>query len=305
MSAIYRKITVLLLGVCAVSIGLTALFGGPFSKEKANRLSVVAGIYPMYTAALQVVGDCEDVSVTCLTGTASGCLHDYQLSPSERAVLASADVLVLNGGGAESFLADATADLAAVVVDTSSGTSAPKHHEEHGDHHHEGNEHTWVDPSRYAAQVQKLCDGLCEADPTNAAVYRANTAKYLGEINAVKQQLDELSLPFTHAMLFHSSMAYVAEGLHLETVGTVNVGEDEAASAADLVAFAKALRGKNVLFLYDSQYETMYEDLTAYADTAASVKWNIGAKKQNGVADCDAWLFAMRANVAALKEATV
>lgn len=307
MKTRYGKVAILLCVITIVSLGITAVFGVK-TPEKTDELSVMASFYPLYTAALNVVGTCEGVTVSCLTRPQAGCLHDYQLSPAERAALGNADILLQNGAGMESFLEPALESLSKLtVVDTSAGLdllTCEEHGHEHGhDHHHSVNAHVWVDPTLYAEQVKRIRDGLCAADPTRAAEYTANTEAYLQKIAAAEQQMREFTSPLTHALLFHESVAYAAKGLRLETVGIVPLGENEAASAAELAKLANDLKGKAVLLLYDKQYTAQYESLARYADKAAIVRWDTAVQPISGVAARDAWLFAMQQNINALKEA--
>ncbi len=307
MKTRYGKVLILLCVITIISLGITAVLGVKPS-QNTDDLSVVASFYPLYTAALNVVGACDGVTVSCLTGPQTGCLHDYQLSPAERAALGEADVLIQNGGGMESFLEAAQKSLPGLtVIDTSAGLDLlsceePDHDHDHG-HDHSVNAHLWVDPALYAEQVKRVRDGLCAADPAHAAEYTANAEAYLEKIAAVEQQLSETSLPFSHALLFHESVAYAARAIHLETVGTIPLGEEAIASAAELTEIADALKGKAVLLLYDKQYPVLYESLAGYADKAAIVRWDSAVKPISGVAAKDAWLVAMQQNINALKEA--
>ena len=301
------SIALLLCLIFFVSLGLTAVFGVK-APQKTDDMTVVASFYPLYTAALNVVGTCDGVTVSCLTKPQAGCLHDYQLSPAERAALGEADVLLQNGAGMESFLETALESLSELtVIDTSTGLellTCEEHEHSHDQHHHHSvNAHLWVDPVLYAEQVKRVRDGLCAADPAHAAEYISNTEAYLQKIAAVEQELSAVTSPLTHALLFHESVAYAARALHLETVGALSLGENEAASAAELVELANALKGKAVLLLYDKQYTAQYESLAQYADKAAIVRWDTAVQPINGVAAEDAWLFAMRQNINALKEA--
>ena len=305
MRKVYGKVALLLALILVISIGLTAMLGVQTPLDDST-VSVVASIFPVYTAALQVVGSCEGVTVTCLTSPQAGCVHDYQLSPSEMAVLTSADVLVMNGAGAESFLETALEGVSSVTtIDLSAGIDilSCEHGEDHHDHHHEENEHLWVDPVRYAEQVRRLRDGLCEADPAHATTYTQNAARYLEKIQEMQQELAQVSLSFTHAVLFHESMAYVAQMLDLEAIATLPLGEEHAASAAELSAVASALDGKRALFLYDSQYDALHTELTAYAHRAEILRWNTAVLPIKGVAAQDVWIQAMRQNIQAIKEA--
>lgn len=305
MKRVYGNVGLLLCLIATVSLGLTAAFGVKTPK-KTDDVSVVASFYPLYTVALNVVGTCDGVTVSCLTAPQTGCLHDYQLSPAERATLGEADVLIQNGGGMESFLEaalDALPEL--TVIDTSAELDllACEEHDHGHNHDHSENAHLWVDPDLYAEQVKRVRDGLCAADPAHAAEYTANAKTYLKKIAEMEQKLTEVTIPYTHALLFHDSVAYAAKALHLEAVATVPIGENEAASAAELVEIADALKGKAVVLLYDDQYTVLHESLAGYADKAAIVQWNIAAKPISGVAAKDAWLFAMQQNIKALKEA--
>ena len=186
----YGAIAALLTGILVISLGITALLGVQKPQRAADEISVVASFFPMYTAALQVVGDCEGVTVSCLTQPTAGCVHDYQLSPAERMRLSDADVLILNGAGAESFLTPTLSTLSDLPrVDTSQGIVLQEafcEHDHDHDHKHTANEHVWMSPLRYAKQVQRLCEGLCAVDPAHAAEYTRNAAEYIGKIEAIQ-----------------------------------------------------------------------------------------------------------------------
>ena len=100
--------------ILILSVGLTLLTAPAGPVE--DRPRVVATVYPLYAAARYVIGDTDGVALDRLSGTASGCLHDYQLSPADRLAVERADLLLLNGGGAEAFLGALTAGKP--VVDT-------------------------------------------------------------------------------------------------------------------------------------------------------------------------------------------
>ncbi len=302
----YGAVAVLLAAILVASLGITAIIGVRKPQKPTDEFSVVASFFPVYTAALQVVGDCEGVTVSCLTQPTAGCVHDYQLSPAERMRLSDADVLILNGAGAESFLTQTLATMSELpCVDTSQGIVLQEvvcEHDHEHDHEHTTNEHIWMSPSRYAKQVQRLCEGLCELDPAHAAEYTRNAEEYLAKINAMQKRLEQMALPFTHAVLFHDSVAYPANDLGLEVVGVVPLGEDEGASASKLAEIARKVENKAVLFLYDSQYPVAYESLQGYAKQAVTMTWDSAAKPINGVAEKDVWLVAMEKNVEALEK---
>lgn len=165
MKRLYGGVLLLMAGIAAVSIGITALLG-QYRTRREDGFAVMASFYPMYTAALQVAEGIDGVTVSCLTQPQTGCLHDYQLSPGEMIALKEADILVLNGAGAETFLSSALAQLPGLrVADTSEGIpllEGQGHTHEHDgsetaeEHAHAVNEHIWMSPARYARQVENL-----------------------------------------------------------------------------------------------------------------------------------------------------
>lgn len=304
-------VALLLAGITLLSLGLTALTVEPPTPQEAE-LTVTAAFFPLYTATLQVVGDAEGVTVRCLTEPSAGCMHDYQLSPDEMAVLTASDLLVLNGLGAESFLDTALAALPDLVtIDTSAGVEPlllceEDHHDHEHDHDHGSvNEHIWTSPTRYAQQVATLRDELCRLDPDRAVVYTRNAEAYLQQVRAVEARWTELTAAVDGAVLFHDSVAYAAEALGVPVLATLPVGDDHGVSAGELTAAAEAVEGNRVLLLFDRQYPVNDLSLPTYAGTALTVVLDTAAGKREGVDPADAWLFAMETNLNALKEALV
>ncbi|MBR5134483.1 MAG: zinc ABC transporter substrate-binding protein [Clostridia bacterium] len=300
---LYIKIVAMLAAIAVVSLGATALFRSIPWQHDADEMTVVTSFYPVYIAAKNVVGDTAGVRVVNMVDSQGGCLHDYQMSPRDRAVLESADVFVMNGAGAEPFLTAALASLPSLqVVDLSTGQllleSGHVHehdHEHDGDEHDEAsvNGHLWVSPLRYRQQVALLGESLAKADPANAAHYRENAAAYIEKIDAVWARMKAAATPFadTPTVLFHDSLLYLAEDLGLTVVASLNVGEESGVSASDKAAATDALLGKETaLFLYDSQYATTVGGLTQGVGRVVELSVDTAV---SGADTPDAWLDAM------------
>lgn len=295
-----RWVALLLAAIVIGSLGITALTYT--ETETSGTFSVTAATYPLYTAALNVVGDTAGVTVSCLIQPTAGCAHDYQLSPAEMRRLSTARVVVR--GGDDAFLNGALATLPEVVqIDTLQGVSllSACEGEHHHDHHHEYNYHSFVSPARYAKQVENLRDGLCAADPKNAAAYTRNAAAYLQKIRNLQARLT--ALPVDGAVVFHDSVAYVAEAVGLPVLATLPLGEESGVSAADLAEAAEAVQGKRVVLLYDSQFAEQDFSLDAYAAYAVTVIWDTAVLPRDGVAPENAWLYAMEQNLKAWEAA--
>ncbi len=310
MKRLAGGVALLMAGITAVSLGVTALLG-LYRTEQTEGFSIMASFYPVYTAALNVAGGIDGVTVSCLTQPQTGCLHDYQLSPEEIIALKKADLLVLNGAGAEAFLSAALAQLPDLpVADTAAGVPLVEGHEhdhDHEDHADEpdafANEHIWMSPARYARQVENLRDALTAADPDHAAAYRANAETYLGKIREIEKRLERAAgaLPYRDCITFHDSAAYLAEDLSLNVIASLPLGEESGASAGELAEAAEAVRGRQVLLLYDGQYPTDYAYLGDYADASRTVVLDTAVKPAAGENPADRWLLAMDRNLQALE----
>ncbi|MBQ9413853.1 MAG: zinc ABC transporter substrate-binding protein [Clostridia bacterium] len=319
MKHIYAKTALLLAAI--------ALFGGVLTwgmravrppAEQREMFTVVASFYPVYIAAVNIAGDVDGVEVVNLVSNRAGCLHDYQMSPADRLTLEAADVLIENGAGAEPFLANVTDDLPTLpVIDLSEGQAllyGPEHHHDHDEDDHdeeedghealEANSHLWVSPTRYAGQVQTLCDGLCAADPTNAEAYRRHAEAYLAEIAQINADLQDAAkaLGDTPVVVFHDSLDYLAADLPIHVIATLDIGEESGASAAALAKVEQALSGVDkAIFLYDDQYDAVpYSDLQKIPGQTVTVLADVGVK---GNGDAASWCDAQRALIRAFKEA--
>lgn len=314
---LYIKIVVLLLCITVLSAAVTALTA-PKTAQMPPRgdgtVTVVTSFYPVYIAACNVAGGIDGVTVTDMVDSTAGCLHDIALTTEHLIALENADVFVMNGAGAESFLETALAERPALtVIDLSAGQSLLEsehmhthEHEEEG-HAHDGeayNSHLWVSPRRYRQQVEALRDGLIAADPANEAAYTANAAAYLQQIDAAWARMQAAAAPLkeTASLLFHDSLGYLAEDLGLTVVSALNVGEDSDVSAAQLSAAADALDScDHALFWYDAQYSSVqYPTLQDIPEKATVLTVDTCV---TGDGDPRHWLEAMTALCEALEAA--
>lgn len=255
----YGPVALLLAVILAVSSCLSLIIG---RRAQDDRPMVLATTYPLYVAAQNVLGDSDGVRVAMLSGAGTGCLHDYQLSPSDRLALAEADLVLCNGVGAEPFLDGLVEERRR--VDTSVGVGylyAADHHHHEGEEHQHGdenyNEHVWVSPQRYLQQVERVRGALASLHPDGAAVYAANAQAYMEQILAIDRRLPNLS--GRPCVLFQDSLVYLAADVGLDVKLTLAVDGDSGIAAADLAAVERlAKENPDLLLIYDTQYPIRY-----------------------------------------------
>ncbi len=99
-----------------------------------DRLQVVTTFYPVYMIGANLAKGIEGIEVNSLTDLNTGCLHDYQLTTEDMKLISEADVMIINGGGMESFLEDIKTNYPNLsIIDASEGIEMLPSGEDHED----------------------------------------------------------------------------------------------------------------------------------------------------------------------------
>lgn len=258
----------LLLLILAVSLGLMAISSrqeqrGGLQNEQDD-FTVTASFYPMYVLTKNLTKGIDGVSLSCLSSPQTGCLHDYQPTAGDKKLLASTDLLVINGGGMESFLDTLDAegnDLEILDASADLEESLLQSHQEDQDHeghdHGEINPHFWMSLALYEQQIQTVSQGLAQADPAHESLYLENARAYTEEIEKRRSQLDALkeSLQGRPVILFQESFAYLAKELGLTVLASYDLDGESSLSAKDIAqAMELSRENENTLLFCDSRY---------------------------------------------------
>lgn len=264
---------------------------------QASSLRVVTSFYPLYVAALNVTDGVEGVEVANMASPHVGCLHDYQLTPSDVRRLAEADVLLVNGAGMESFLGKVAQESPSLrVVDASEGIPLL-----------EGNPHVWVGFDGAARQVETIAEALASESPENAEAFRSNAAAYRAKMAALQARARQAMKPFAGAPIvtFHEAFPYFARDFGLELAGVVEREPGTEPSARELADMIVLVRERNVKALFT---EPQFPDATAQVIARESgVRVHQLDPVVTGPSDPGeargAWLAAMEKNISVLVEA--
>jgi zinc/manganese transport system substrate-binding protein len=180
-----------------------------------GRLSVVASTNVYGDIAALIAGDAVDVS-SIITSAAQD-PHSYEASAHDQLAIADADLVVLNGGGYDSFMEtlldasgnDGVAVLNAVEISGLAPDEDGDDHDEEGDDHegeehaadegHEGhdhiegfNEHVWYSFEAMDALAHELADHLGELDAANADTFHENYETFAAGLAELEERAHEL-----------------------------------------------------------------------------------------------------------------
>jgi ABC-type Zn uptake system ZnuABC Zn-binding protein ZnuA len=212
--------------------------GGPW-RDGAMGLRVVATTTVVADLVAHVGADRVD-KVTLLKPGIDA--HDYEPSPADVEAIANAELVVENGVGLESWLADTieSSGYDGPVVDASQGVrlrqvdGAP-------------DPHIWQDPRNAMVMATNIERGLARVEPEWADVFQRQLGGYLEELKDLDAGVERQTAHLTDRKVVtnHDAFGYYLDRYHLELVGSVIPSFDSSAELSgrdirDLVARIRA-----------------------------------------------------------------
>ena len=236
-----------------------------------DELQVYVSFYPLYETTQAVIGQKTDVKILTPTNVDP---HDFDPSVKIIQEMKTADLIILNGGGFESWISNMEFE-SGQLLDSSSGISFLKtesvdHHEiteeEHEEHEeNEENEehevvsdpHIWLNPNLVKIQVKNITERLSKIDPENSKSYNENASQYIEKLELLNLQIREelSSCSKKDFITYHNAFSYFSNeyGLtqHTITKGVHDHSQPTAKSIEGIIDLAKKLDIK-VIFTEDT-----------------------------------------------------
>jgi zinc transport system substrate-binding protein len=253
------------LALAIVSLGFSSCGGGS-DGASSERVQAIASSYPFGYVLEQVGGGAVDLQNLTQPGEEP---HALELSPRQVADLGEADLVIyeagfqaaVDDGIAEADLPDeAVIDVAEVADAGVTGFVTEHEHDkdghdaEHNAEHEDGEHqedvhgeeldpHVWLDPVRMQQVARAVEKRLVAADPDNAATYRGNAARLVGELEQLDRSfrtgLDDCER--RTIVTAHAAFAYLAARYDLTQVAIAGLEPNteptpaQQAEVADLV----------------------------------------------------------------------
>ncbi|WP_426245369.1 metal ABC transporter substrate-binding protein [Nocardioides sp. LHG3406-4] len=287
-----------------------------FSASDTEGVQAAAAFYPLEYAAARVGGD--HVTVDNLTQPGQE-PHDLELSIRQTAVVAAADLVVLEEGFQPAVDAAAEVNADGTVLDVSGAADLLPFdaHDHEGGHeegpeeaHQEGHDHGstdphfWLDPLRLADVGDAIADALSEVDPGSEATYDANAASLRRDLEALDRDFAAglESCDRDTVVVSHDAFGYLRKyGLHLEPITGLTPGAEP--TPADVQRLQELITEEGIT--------TVFSETLASNAASVSLAHDLGIVTAvldplEGLAskdDDDDYLTIMRANLAALQKA--
>lgn len=294
------------------------------NKKTEDTLNIVTSFYPLYISTINITKDIPNITVTNMTKSQTGCLHDYQLTPQDLKTLEKADILVVNGAGMESFLdsiisqypnleiVDATKGLTLLEDDTHSHDDHDHDHDsedEHSEddvHDHEYNTHVWVSVTGNIEEVKNIASQLEDLNPENKEAYESNTNTYVSKLEELKNEMHaELdNLPNRDIITFHEAFPYFAEEFNLNIAGVIEIEPDSEPSAKEIEEIINTIKSKNINALFtEPQYSSKVAETIATETGATVYELDPIVTGDSNPDAYDDYINKMKKNLDVLKEA--
>lgn len=263
----------LLAATCALLLVLT---GCGSARGQGDGIVVTTNILGDITRA--IVGDAAPVTVLMKPNADP---HSFAISAQEAARLESAALVVYNGLGLEEgVLRHVRAAEQADVPTLAVGDQVDPIRYTAEDVAGQPDPHFWTDPKRVRKAVEVISERVIEhVDGIDADAIRANTARYLGEIDRLDSWAGErfAAIPAERRKLVtnHHVFGYLAQRFGFQVIGAVIPSGTTLASpsSSDLASLAEAVRtaGVGAIFADSSQPDRLARVLAEQAGVHVQV----------------------------------
>lgn len=267
-SALVAACTVAVLAGCGEDPSDTGA-GSPVG----GTVQIEASFYPLAWIAEEVGG--EHVEVASLTKPGAE-PHDLELTPSDVATLADADLVLYLSGfqpSVDEAVAEADGDavLDATVPANLDLTWTPiEEGEEHADEAGSIDPHFWLDPIRLIDVAGALAEKLSEVDPDHAADFETNLTGLTERLTSLDGEFEAglAECSIKDLVTSHNAFGYLARRYGLTQVGITGLTPEEEPSPADLAAVTQ--------FVEDNEVTTIYFETLISPDIAETVAAEAG-----------------------------
>lgn len=210
-------------------------------KPENESIEVVASFYPVYVIANNLLDGIDDVNLKSLSEPKTGCLHDFQLTPEDMKLLEKADIFIINGSGAESFMDKIISDCEGITI--INGTEGI-----------EGEEellmHSWMNPIKYLMEIENISHGLIDALPQYEDEIEKNFNAYSDKVMRISVYRSTMpTFARNDVILFSEAFEPFAEYLGLNVLLVVDLDEEREVSSAEVKEVIDAINANPGAFI--------------------------------------------------------
>lgn len=187
--------------------------------------------------------------------------HGFEVTPQDLVKINSADLLLLNGCGFESWIQNILANTSqkTTIIEACQGLTSRSAGGSEPPSNEQGvvDPHFWLDPNLVIRYVDKIRTGFITLDPSGKSTFDLNAANYQGQLKEldswIQKTVDIIPVDQRKIVTNHESFGYYADRYHFQVIGTIlaSVSSSAAPSAQQMTALVDQIRQTNtrVIFL--------------------------------------------------------
>lgn len=289
------------------------------SLDPGEKLRVVATTNIVADVVQQVGG--EQIALVTLMPLGTD-PHTFEPTPQDIAAVVDAHALFVNGAGLELFLedllesaaaADRTVPLSAglTLLQSATGQAQEEAGHQEGHEHREGeyDPHVWFNVENVIHWTHHIEQALVALDPARAAIYQANAAAYVEELQALNAWIEEqvAQVPATNRKLVtdHTAFTYFADRYGFEQIGAIFPGYSTLSepSARELAALEQAIEQYEIPAVFVGRTVNPGTARQVAEDTDVDLVFLYTGSLSEAGGPADSYLDMMRYDVEAIVEA--
>ncbi len=251
---------VLVLAACGSDDDSTESDGAADSSGESAELTVVTTVAPITSIAANVIGDCAEIVGVVPEGTNS---HTFEPPPSVAEVMATADVVFING----LVLEEPTKELALTnvgegveVVELGDETITADEYKYDFSFPEDGgkpNPHLWTDPTLVKVYAELIRDRMVALDPECATQYEENYDEFAALVDEFDAAISEAfaTIPEDQRKLvtYHDAYAYFADTYGWTVIGAVQPADFGEPTPAEVVTLIEQIEAEEVPVVFGSE----------------------------------------------------
>ena len=142
-----------------------------------------------------------------------------------------------------------------------------------GDVHAMGNPHFFIDPLAAKIVASNIAEHFAQVDAANAAMFRANLAKFNAAVDAKMVEWTKAMAPFKGAKIvtYHNDFVYFAERFKLDVVETLEPKPGISPSPAHLAKVIGTMKAQNAHVILVQPYQNRKTAENVASQTGATV----------------------------------
>ncbi|WP_197322211.1 metal ABC transporter solute-binding protein, Zn/Mn family [Saccharomonospora sp. NB11] len=177
-----------------LAVTMSACGGGSGGADDSDDVVQVVASTNVWASVVSAVGG-DHVTVTAIIDDPAADPHSFQAGAADAAEVASAELLVWNGGGYDDFfprLAENADAPAVVAVDQLDDDASGADHSDHAGHDH-GNEHVWYDLAAVSAVADQVAAELADLLPQQKQTFEDNAAEFTDALDTLRADLADVA----------------------------------------------------------------------------------------------------------------